>query len=62
MFKVFQPGKQETGNKEASKKVKRGYRSANVQADAIEENCDQTEHVIFTGKESSLTTCKARCG
>jgi hypothetical protein len=36
--KLFQPGKQETGNKEASKKVKRDYRSASVQADAIEEN------------------------
>jgi hypothetical protein len=39
---------QQTGNKEASKKVKRVYRSASVQADAIEENGNHTEDVIVT--------------
>ena len=37
-----------TGNKEASKKVKRDSRSASVQADTIEENCNQTEDFICT--------------
>jgi hypothetical protein len=46
--KLFQPGEQGTGNKEASKKVKRDYRSVRAQADAIEENGNQTEDVIFT--------------
>jgi hypothetical protein len=48
--KLFQPVKQETGNRKqrASKTVKRDYRSANVQADAIEENGNQTEDVICT--------------
>ena len=46
--KFFQPGKQKTGNKEASKKVKRESRSASVQADEIEENGYQTEDVICT--------------
>jgi hypothetical protein len=38
---LFQTGKQETGNKQASKK-------ARVQADAIEENGNQTQDVICT--------------
>jgi hypothetical protein len=46
--KLFQPSKQEIGNKEASKKGKRDYRSASVQADAIEENGNQTEDIICT--------------
>jgi hypothetical protein len=46
--KLFQPGKQETGNTETSKKVKRDYRSESVQADAIEENDNQTKDVICT--------------
>jgi hypothetical protein len=46
--KLLQPGKQETGNKEAWKKVKSDYRSVSVQVDAIEENGNQTEDVIFT--------------
>jgi hypothetical protein len=33
--KLFQRGKQETGNTEASKKVKRNSRSGGVQADAM---------------------------
>jgi hypothetical protein len=45
---LFHPGKQETGNKEASQKVKRDYRSASIQADAIEENGNQSEDVICT--------------
>jgi hypothetical protein len=36
------------GNKEASIKVKKDYRSASVQADAIDENGNQTEDVICT--------------
>jgi len=40
--KSFQPGKQ------ALKKVKRDSRSASLQADAIEENGNQTEDVICT--------------
>jgi hypothetical protein len=64
--KLFQPGKQETGNKEASKKVKRDYGSLNIQAEAIEENGDQTENVICThcivriAEERSLIKSKAR--
>jgi hypothetical protein len=46
--KLFQPGKLETGNKDDSKKVKRDYRSASDQADAIEENGNQTKDVICT--------------
>jgi hypothetical protein len=38
----------QTGNKEASKKMRRDSRSASVQADAIEENGNQTEDVICT--------------
>jgi hypothetical protein len=53
--KLFQPGKQETGNKETSKKVKRDYRSASVQVDAIEENGNQTDDVICTS-----TYCKRK--
>jgi hypothetical protein len=45
---LFQPGKQETGNKEALKKVERNYGSLNIQAETIEENGDQTENVICT--------------
>jgi hypothetical protein len=44
--KLFQPGKLETGNKEASKKEKRDYRSASDQADGIGENGNQTKDVI----------------
>jgi hypothetical protein len=46
--KLFQPGKQETGNTQASKKVKRNSRTASVQADAMEKNGNQTEDVICT--------------
>jgi hypothetical protein len=38
----------QTENKEPLKKVKRDSRSASVQADAIEENGNQTEDVICT--------------
>jgi hypothetical protein len=38
----------QTGNKEASNKVKRDSRSASVQADAIAESGNQTEDVICT--------------
>jgi hypothetical protein len=46
--KLFQPGKQKTGNKEASKKVKGVYRSASGESDTIEENGNQSEDVICT--------------
>jgi len=38
----------QTGNKQASKKVKMDSKSASVQADAIEENGNQIEDVICT--------------
>jgi hypothetical protein len=58
--KWFQPRKQETGNKEASKKVKRDYRSASVQADAIEDNRNQRMSFVHTARESSVMMRKVR--